>query len=137
MSVQRVISPIDGSVVAERPIATPDQVEAVLRRRRSLQPLEYADLKLDLTRRFVWREGRSIDLSPREFDLLRMFVTNHDRVLSRAELLAEVWGIHFDPETNVVDVHVARLRKKIEAHGRPLIQTVRGEGYMLTANAHV
>jgi len=113
------------------------RVDAVLRRRRSLQPLEYADLKLDLARRYVWRDGRPIDLSPREFDLLRMFVTNHDRVLNRAQLLAEVWGIHFDPETNVVDVHVARLRRKLEAGGKPLIQTVRGEGYMLTANAHV
>ena len=76
--------------------------------------------------------------SPGEFskttiDLLRTFVQNHDRVLTRSELLHEVWGIDFDPETNVVDVHVARLRRKLDRAGRPMIQTMRGEGYVLSA----
>lgn len=113
------------------------RIEAVVRRRKSLLPLEYGDLKLDLATRAVWRGGRALDLSPREFDLLRVLVSNADRVMTRAELLASVWGIHFDPETNVVDVHVARLRRKLEAHARPLIHTVRGEGYVLAAKEHV
>jgi two-component system OmpR family response regulator len=118
-------------------IIKPFAIEAVVRRRKSLLPLEYGDLKLDLATRAVWRGGRALDLSPREFDLLRVLVSNADRVMTRAELLASVWGIHFDPETNVVDVHVARLRRKLEAHARPLIHTVRGEGYVLAAKEHV
>lgn len=113
------------------------RVEAVVRRRKSMLPIEYGDLKLDLATRAVWRGGRAIDLSPREFDLLRVLATNHDKVMTRSELLAAVWGIHFDPETNVVDVHIARLRRKLEANARPLIQTVRGEGYVLAAREHV
>ncbi|MDZ4772938.1 MAG: response regulator transcription factor [Planctomycetota bacterium] len=112
------------------------RVEAVVRRRKALLPIEYGDLKLDLATRAVWRGGRSIDLSPREFDLLRVLASNSDRVMTRVELLAAVWGIHFDPETNIVDVHIARLRKKLEAHASPLIQTVRGEGYVLAAREH-
>ncbi|MBK7874612.1 MAG: response regulator transcription factor [Planctomycetes bacterium] len=108
------------------------RIDAVIRRRQSLPPLEYADLQLDLGRRLALRSGKKIELSPREFDVLRWLVMHHDRVVSRTELLHEVWGIDFDPETNVVDVHVARVRKKIDKHGRPLIQTVRGEGYMVT-----
>jgi DNA-binding response OmpR family regulator len=109
------------------------RIDAVIRRRKALAPIEYADLRLDLTRRAVLRAGKSVDLSPREFDLLRTLVANHDRVMTRAELLHEVWGIDFDPETNVVDVHVARLRRKLDRHGEPLIHTVRGEGYKITA----
>ncbi|MBI5362937.1 MAG: response regulator transcription factor [Planctomycetes bacterium] len=107
------------------------RIDAVIRRRQSMPPLEYADLQLDLGRRAVRRSGKVIELSPREFDVLRWLVMHHDRVVSRTELLHEVWGIDFDPETNIVDVHVARLRKKLDKHGRPLIQTVRGEGYMV------
>ena len=131
MSVQRVISPIDGSVVAERPIATPDQVEAVLRRRRSLQPLEYADLKLDLTRRFVWREGRSIDLSPREFDLLRHFVQNPGRVFTREQLMQRIWGEDYFGTPRTIDNFIARLRGKIELNpdAPQHLETVRGVGY--------
>ena len=109
------------------------RVQAVVRRRQSMPPLEYADLRLDLGRRAVQRGGKVIELSPREFDVLRWLVLHHDRVVSRTELLHEVWGIDFDPETNIVDVHVARLRKKLDKHGRQLIQTVRGEGYVLAA----
>jgi two-component system, OmpR family, copper resistance phosphate regulon response regulator CusR len=111
------------------------RVDAVIRRRQALTPMEYADMRLDLAKRTATRNGKSVDLSPREFDLLRTLMTKHDKVMTRSELLHDVWGIDFDPETNVVDVHVARLRRKIDRHGRPLIQTVRGEGYMLTRSA--
>jgi DNA-binding response OmpR family regulator len=107
------------------------RIDAVIRRRRALAPVEYADLRLDLSRRTVTRAGNPVDLSPREFDLLRTLVENHDRVMTRAELLHDVWAIDFDPETNVVDVHVARLRRKLDRHGEPLIHTVRGEGYKI------
>ena len=108
------------------------RIDAVLRRRRSMAPIAYADLVLDLARRVVMRAGKSIELSPREFDLLRTLLMNQDKVLSRRQLLHEVWGIDFDPETNVVDVHVARLRRKLDRLGKPLIHTVRGEGYRLS-----
>jgi two-component system OmpR family response regulator len=105
------------------------RIGAVIRRRRSLAPIEYADLKLDLSKRTAWRGGQQIVLSPREFDLLRTLVTRAGQVISRTDLLREVWSLDTDPQTNVVDVHVARLRKKLDGHGAPLIQTVRGEGY--------
>src|SRR5262245_46665952 len=108
------------------------RIEAVIRRRQSLAPIEVFDLRLDLARRQVRRGDRSIDLSPREFDLLLALVRAGGRVLSRSELLREVWSIEFDPGTNVVDVHIGRLRRKVDRHGPPLIQTVRGEGYRLS-----
>ena len=109
------------------------RIDSVVRRRKSLAPIEIGDLRLDLAHRSVVRAGLKVDLSPREFDLLRVLLTSPDKVFSRAELLLEVWGIDFDPGTNVVDVHVARLRRKIDSAGVPLIQTVRGEGYRLAA----
>jgi DNA-binding response OmpR family regulator len=111
------------------------RIDAVIRRRSALAPMSYGDLELDLARRAVKRGGEQVELSPREFDLLRTLMANHDKVLTRAKLLHEVWGIDFDPETNVVDVHVARLRRKVDRRGPPLIQTVRGEGYMLALSA--
>ncbi len=107
------------------------RIGAVIRRRRSLAPIEYADLKLDLSKRSAWRGGQQIVLSPREFDLLRTLVSRAGQVVSRSDLLREVWSLDIDPQTNVVDVHVARLRRKLDGHGVPLIQTVRGEGYRL------
>ena len=109
------------------------RIGAVIRRRRGLAPIEYADLKLDLAKRTVWRGGHPIGLSPREFDLLRTLVSRAGQVISRTDLLREVWSMDTDPQTNVVDVHVARLRRKIDRAGVPLIQTVRGEGYRLAA----
>jgi two-component system OmpR family response regulator len=109
------------------------RISAVIRRRRSLAPIEYADLKLDLAKRAAWRGGQPVGLSPREFDLLRTLVSRAGQVIHRSELLREVWSMDTDPQTNVVDVHVARLRRKIDRHGVPLIQTVRGEGYRLAA----
>ncbi len=67
--------------------------------------------------------------------MLRVLLENHGRVVTRSALLHDVWSIDFDPETNVVDVHVARLRKKLDRFGPPLIQTVRGEGYRLTLDS--
>jgi two-component system copper resistance phosphate regulon response regulator CusR len=109
------------------------RIEVVLRRRKQLPPIAVADLRLDLARRNARRGEHSIDLSPREFDLLLALARAEGEVLSRAELLRQVWGIESEPSTNLVDVHIGRLRRKLDAHGPPLIQTVRGEGYRLAA----
>ncbi|MBI5432689.1 MAG: response regulator transcription factor [Planctomycetes bacterium] len=105
------------------------RIEAVIRRRKSLAPIEIADLRLDLAKRQVLRSGKPIDLSPREFDLLLALARANGKVLTRADLLRDVWSIDFDPGTNVVDVHIGRLRRKLGREGSPLIHTVRGEGY--------
>jgi DNA-binding response OmpR family regulator len=107
------------------------RIEVVIRRRKELPPIEVGDLKLDLARRQARRGDKSIDLSPREFDLLLALVRAEGRTLSRTELLRDVWGIEGEPATNLVDVHIGRLRRKIDAHGPSLIHTVRGEGYRL------
>jgi len=109
------------------------RIEVVLRRRKQLPPIQVADLQLDLARRSARRGEHPVELSPREFDLLLALARAEGRVLSRAELLREVWGIDSEPSTNLVDVHIGRLRRKLDAHGTPLIQTVRGEGYRLAA----
>lgn len=109
------------------------RIEVVLRRRKQLPPIQVADLRLDLARRSARRGEQPIELSPREFDLLLALARAEGRVLSRGELLREVWGIDSEPSTNLVDVHIGRLRRKLDAHGTPLIQTVRGEGYRLAA----
>lgn len=89
-------------------------------------------LWLDLDRRTASIDGEPFELSRREFDLLAAFVANPDIVLSRIQLLELVWGYDFDAETNVVDVFVGYLRRKLEADGRPrLLQTVRGVGFVL------
>jgi len=96
--------------------------------------LRVADLEMDLIQRKVTRAGRTIDLQPREFRLLEYLVRNSGRVLTRTMLLEQVWEFHFDPNTNVVETHISRLRAKID---RPfdteLIHTVRGAGYSLHA----
>jgi two-component system copper resistance phosphate regulon response regulator CusR len=107
------------------------RIEAVLRRRNASETLSFADLRLDPSRRRVWRGERQVDLSPREFDLLRSLIAHQGRTVTRPELLREAWGIAFDPETNVVDVHVRRLRAKLDRFGPELIETVRGKGYRL------
>jgi two-component system OmpR family response regulator len=112
--------------------------EALIRRSNSgseNRKLEIADLSLDLATRRVERSGRLIALQPREFRLLAYFMMNPDRVLTRTMLLEAVWDYRFDPQTNVIDVHVSRLRGKLEAAGdRPLIYTERGTGYRMTAD---
>jgi len=90
------------------------------------------DLEMDLLSRRVRRAGQGIDLQPREFRLLEFLLRHADQVVTRTMLLEGVWDYHFDPGTNVIDVHVSRLRKKIdEGRGRPLLHTVRGSGYRL------
>jgi DNA-binding response OmpR family regulator len=107
------------------------RIEVVIRRRKELPPIEVGDLRLDLARRQARRADKVLDLSPREFDLLLALVRAEGRTLSRTELLRDVWDIAGEPATNLVDVHIGRLRRKLDAHGTSLIHTVRGEGYRL------
>ena len=94
--------------------------------------LQVADLTVDLLSRSVNRAGQAIDLQPREFSLLELLMRHAGQVVTRTMLLEQVWGYHFDPQTNVIDVHVSRLRAKIDKDfDKPLLHTVRGAGYML------
>ena len=111
------------------------RLEAVVRRRRSLAPIRYGDLTVDLARRRVVRNDNAVHLSPREYDLLLALVLADGAIKPRAELLREVWGLEFDPGTNVLDVHLGRMRRKLDRFGRPLVETVRGEGYRLVRHA--
>jgi two-component system OmpR family response regulator len=110
----------------------------LLGRRRSAPSaetrLKVADLEMDLLTRKVKRGGRSIELHPREFKLLEYLMRNAGSVVTRTMLLENVWEFHFDPQTNVIEVHIARLRQKIDRDfASPLIHTVRGSGYCLRA----
>jgi len=109
------------------------RVDAVVRRRQSLPVLEVGDLRLDLGRRIATRGEQRVDVSPREFDLLRTLMEARGGVLSRAQLLRDVWDLKFDPGTKVVEVQVARLRRKLDRTGPPMIQTLVGEGYRIHA----
>ena len=94
------------------------------------------NLNMDLLSHKVFRSGERIDLQPREFRLLEYLLRHKNQVVTRTMLLEGVWDYHFDPGTNVIDVHISRLRKKIDCHGtRPLLHTVRGAGYMLSETA--
>jgi two-component system, OmpR family, response regulator len=96
--------------------------------------LRVGDLAIDLISRTASRRGKGIDLLPREFQLLEYLVRNEGRVVSRAMLLQHVWDLHFDPSTNIIDVYVGRLRRKVDDQQvYPLIHTVRGVGYCLRA----
>src|SRR5690606_7890937 len=98
--------------------------------------LEVGDLKMDLLRREVRRAGRKIELEPREFQLLEILMRHAGQVVTRTMLLEGVWDYHFDPQTNVIDVHVSRLRSKIDRDFPvPLLHTVRGAGYRLDTTA--
>ena len=98
--------------------------------------LRAGDLEMDLLRRTVVRAGRAIELQPREFRLLEFLMRHAGQVVTRTMLLEGVWDYHFDPQTNVIDVHISRLRAKIDkGHDEPLLQTVRGAGYCLRAPA--
>jgi two-component system OmpR family response regulator len=93
-------------------------------------------LSMDLLSHRVERAGTRIDLQPREFRLLEFLLRNQGHVVTRTMLLEEVWDYHFDPGTNVIDVHISRLRRKIDEPGQaPLLHTVRGVGYMLSEAA--
>ncbi|HMK67137.1 MAG TPA: response regulator transcription factor [Stellaceae bacterium] len=110
------------------------RIEAIERRSHTLGEtrLKLADLDMDLLKRTVTRAGRAIDLLPREFRLLEYLLRNAGHVVTRTMLLEKVWDHHFDPQTNVIDVHVSRLRQKIDRDfSPPLLHTVRGAGYVL------
>jgi two-component system OmpR family response regulator len=114
------------------------RVEAMLRRLDDVRTtkLRVSDLEMDLIEKTVHRGGVKIELLPREFRLLEYFLRHPGRVITRAMLLQEVWQYHFSLETNVVDVHISNLRKKIDTKGMPsLIVNIRGAGFMLNANA--
>jgi DNA-binding response OmpR family regulator len=94
--------------------------------------LKYAAVELDRLKHKVRVDGQGVDLTPKEFHLLQHFLLHPEEVVRRTELLEKVWDMHFDPESNVVDVHVGNLRRKLKtAAGKDLIQTVRGVGFRL------
>jgi two-component system OmpR family response regulator len=111
------------------------RLEAMLRRGAGPQvetKLRVADMTMDLLGRTVVRAGKDIDLQPREFQLLEYLMRNAGHVVTRTMLLEHVWDYHFDPQTNVIDVHISRLRQKIDKGFEPaLLHTVRGSGYCL------
>ncbi len=112
------------------------RVEVLLRRRSRPAPqtkLRVADIELDLVTRQATRAGIALDLLPTEFRLLEYMMRNSGQILTRTMLFESVWGYHFDPGTNIIDVHIGRLRRKVDIPGLPpLIHTVRGSGYMLS-----
>jgi two-component system OmpR family response regulator len=98
--------------------------------------LQVSDLKMDLLTRQVWRAGREISLQPKEFQILRYLMEHPKQVVTRTLLFEAVWDYDFDPQTNVIDVHVARLRKKVETDDLPpILETIRGVGYRLVEKA--
>jgi len=132
-----------GDDYLSKPFAFPElaaRVEALIRRSSPTyeqRQLVISDLTLDLVSGRVTRGERVIALQPREYKLLAYMMNNPNQVLTRTMLLATVWGYHYDPQTNVIDVHISRLRQKVDgASTMPLIHTVRGVGYRLAAHAH-
>jgi two-component system, OmpR family, response regulator len=108
------------------------RLDAVVRRVGAETKLKVGDLELDLLSRTVTRGDTEIDLLPREFRLLEYLMRHAGQVVTRNMLLEKVWDHHFDPQTNVIDVHVSRLRQKIDkGFAAPLLHTVRGTGYSL------
>jgi two-component system OmpR family response regulator len=113
------------------------RLEALLRRRSGpavVTRLTVGDLEMDLLSRSVKRAGQAVELQPREFRLLEYLMRHAGQVVTRTMLLEGVWDYHFDPQTNVIDVHISRLRQKIDkGFDAPLLHTVRGAGYCLRA----
>lgn len=116
------------------------RVEALLRRReraggeRTPSRLVVGDMEIDLLARTVTRAGRAIPLGTREFSLLEYLARNAGHVVTRTMMLEKIWNYHFDPGSNVVDVHIGRLRRKLEdGFPAPILHTVRGAGYRLSA----
>ncbi len=112
------------------------RLDSLLRRQQGasseLTQLTVDDLELNLLSREAKRAGRAIELQPREFRLLEYLMRQANRVVTRTMLLEAVWDYHFDPQTNVIDVHISRLRQKIDRDfDYPLLHTVRGAGYLL------
>ncbi len=114
------------------------RLESLVRRadvEAAVARLQVGDLEMDLLTRRVQRAGRTIDLQPREFRLLEYLMRHSGQVITRTMLLEKVWDYTFDPQTNVIDVHVSRLRSKIDkGFAAPLLHTVRGAGYVLRAD---
>ena len=114
------------------------RLDALLRRSQvsyTQTVLTLADLSIDLLSRQVRRAGKAIELQPREFKLLEYLLRHANQVVTRTMLLENVWDFHFDPQTNVIDVHVSKLRQKIDSgHAQPLLRTIRNAGYMLRAD---
>jgi two-component system OmpR family response regulator len=113
------------------------RIDVLLRRRSDQQPndttLEVGSLRVDLMSRRVTRNEVEVALLPTEYRILEFMVRNSGQTITRSMLFEAVWGYHFDPGTNLIDVHMGRLRRKIDPQGlEPLIQTVRGRGYILT-----
>ncbi len=110
------------------------RVRALLRRGGAAREdrLLYQDVELDRLKRTATRAGRDLNLTPKEFQLLEYFLLRPEQVVRRTELLEKVWDLHFDPMSNVVDVHVGNLRRKLRREGSaPVLHTVRGVGYIL------
>jgi two-component system OmpR family response regulator len=122
-------------------LAKPFQFEELLARIRALhrrggaarvENLKVGGIEVDRLRHEATLNGKKLNLTPKEFQLLEYFMLHPDEVVRRTTLLEKVWDMHFDPESNVVDVHVGNLRRKLhEAAGETLISTVRGVGFML------
>jgi two-component system OmpR family response regulator len=115
------------------------RIEALSRRSQGKAATEttltIADLEMDLLARTVCRAGTTIDLQPRDFQLLEFLMRHAGQVVTRTMLLEHVWDYHFDPQTNVIDVHISRLRAKIDkGFDAPLIHTIRGAGYKIDAS---
>ncbi len=114
------------------------RLDAITRRKsgeKATTTLTCADLEMDLLSRTVKRGGKVIDLQAREFSLLEYLMRNHGTVVTRTMLLENVWDYNFDPQTNVIDVHISRLRQKIDkGFDKSLIQTLRGSGYRISAS---
>jgi two-component system OmpR family response regulator len=114
------------------------RLDALLRRtqeKRDETTLTVGDLTMDLLTHKVKRGGKSLTLQPTEFKLLEYLMRHSDQVVTRTMLLENVWDYHFDPQTNVVDVHISKLRQKFDTGAtRQLLRTIRNAGYMLTAN---
>lgn len=111
-----------------------------LARRKPLQTertrLEHGALVMDLLKRQVFRDGLTVPLQPREFRILEELMREDGKVVTRTMLLERVWNYHFDPQTNIVDTHISRLRSKLNEGGRPdLIETIRGVGYRMAGDA--
>ncbi len=113
------------------------RLEALVRRSdvaQSATAYQVGDLHMDLLSRSVKRNGQIIELQPTEFRLLQYLMRHAGQVVTRTMLLENVWDYHFDPQTNVIDVHISRLRGKVDkGFAYPLVHTVRGAGYMLRA----
>ena len=126
-------------------LAKPFRFDELLARMRALhrrggsgrvEPLAFGEVSLDRLRHEVTVRGKPLVLTPKEFQLLEYFLMHPDEVIRRTTLLEKVWDMHFDPESNVVDVHVGNLRRKLQdATGDPLVHTVRGVGFVLRPDA--